>query len=324
MGQTRVKDENTNYVINSKNKFYATELRKAAQSRDFDKVVVLDSRKTCITTVKSNLHKLRAFANEFRSTCKQLKIAIPDTYISHCNQTMSIDYRYVHENSCERCIENKTAGEVKRKAGVKINQEAHDINERNRLSEVTTTEIADYRINKEGSSAYRYSKDEKKLVERLLHENKGNITRTCKMTLVDDNTIKKWIVTGDIKPYEGVDSFSRSHRGKAYSQEEKQQAIDLFYELGSIHEVKKITGIPDPTLHGWIRPEVKYERLSIKELNEKYEYYMNQADMIDKIKTEKESKRNQNLEKISELEDFLKTTIDAGMEELAKLKQEIE
>ena len=103
-----------------------------------------------------------------------------------------------------------------------------------------------------------------------------------------------------------------------------QQAIDLFYELGSIHEVKKITGIPDPTLHGWIRPEVKYERLSIKELNEKYEYHMNQADMIDKIKTEKESKRNQNLEKISELEDFLKTTMDAGMEELAKLKQEIE
>ena len=144
------------------------------------------------------------------------------------------------------------------------------------------------------------------------------------MTLVDDNTIKKWIVTGDIEPYEGVDSFSRSHRGKAYSKEEKQEAIDLFHELGSIHEVKKITGIPDPTLHGWIRPEVKYERLSIKELNEKYEYHMNQADMIDKIKTEKESKRNQNLEKIRELENFLKTTMDAGMEELAKLKQDIE
>ena len=319
MGQTRVKDENTNYVINSKNKFYANEFRKAAQSRDFNKVVVLDSRKTCITTVKSNLHELRAFANQFRSTCKQLKIEIPDTYISHCNQVMSVDYRYVHENSCERCIENKTAGEVKRKAGVKINQEAYDINERNRLSEVTTTEV-DYRINKEGSSAYRYSNDEKKMVERLLHENKGNITRTCKMTLVDDNTIKNWIVTGDIKSYEGTDSFSRSHRGKAYSAEEKQEAIDLFHELGSIHEVKKSTGIPDPTLHGWIRPEVKYERLSIKELNEKYEYYMNQADMIDKIKTEKESKRNQNLEKISELEDFLKT----GMKQLEQLKQEIE
>jgi len=319
MGQTRVKDENTNYVINSKNKFYASEFRKAAQSRDFNKIVVLDSRKTCITTVKSNLHELRAFANQFRSTCKQFKIAIPDTYISHCNQVMSVDYRYVHENSCERCIENKTAGEVKRKAGVKINQEAHDINERNRLSEVTTTEV-DYRINKEGSSAYRYSNDEKKLVERLLHENKGNITRTCKMTLVDDNTIKNWIVTGDIKPYEGMDSFSRSHRGKAYSAEEKQQAIDLFHELGSIHEVKKSTGIPDATLHGWIRPEVKYERLSIKELNEKYEYHMAQADMIDKIKTEKESKRSENLEKISELEDFLKT----GMKQLEQLKQEIE
>ena len=320
MGQTRVKDENTNYVINSKNKFYANEFRKAAQSRDFNKIVVLDSRKTCVTTIKSNLHNLRAFANEFRSTCKQLKIAIPDTYISHCNQTMSIDYRYVHENSCERCIENKTAGEVKRKAVVKINQEAHDINERNRLSEVTTTEIADYRINKSGTHNYRYSKDEKKLVERLLHENKGNVTETCAMTLVDDNTIKRWLRRGDIKPYEGEDAYVKSNRGNEYSKEEKQQAIDLFHELGSIHEVMNSTGIPDATLHGWIRPEVKYERLSIKELNEKYEYYMNQADMIDKIKTEKESKRNQNLEKISELEDFLKT----GMKQLEQLKQEIE
>jgi transposase-like protein len=320
MGQTRVKDDNTNYVINSKNKFYANELRKAAQSRDFNKVVVLDSKKTCITTVKSNLPDLRNFAKQFRSTCKTFKFQIPDTYISHCNQIMSIDYRYVHENSCERCIENKTAGEVKRKAVVKINQEAHDINERNRLSEVTTTEVVDYRLNKSGTHNYRYSKDEKKLVERLLHENKGNVTETCAMTLVDDNTIKRWLRRGDIKPYEGEDAYVKSNRGNEYSKEEKQQAIDLFHELGSIHEVMKSTGIPDATLHGWIRPEVKYERLSIKELNEKYEYHMAQADMIDKIKTEKESKRSENLEKISELEDFLKT----GMKQLEQLKQEIE
>jgi len=51
---------------------------------------------------------------------------------------------------------------------------------------------------------------------------------------------------------------------------------------------------------------------------------MNQADLIDRIKTEKEAKHSKSLEKISQLEAFLKTTIDDGMEQLAKLKKEIE
>ena len=47
---------------------------------------------------------------------------------------------------------------------------------------------------------------------------------------------------------------------------------------------------------------------------------MNQADLIDRIKTEKEAKHSESLEKINILEDFLKD----GMEQLAKLKKEIE
>ena len=320
MGQTRVKNDNINYVINSKSSHHASELRKAAQSREFNNVIVLDSKKTCITTVKSNLPDLRAFAKQFRSTCKTLKNQLPNTYMSHCNQTMSVEHRYVHENYCERCIENKRAGEVKRKAGVKINQEAYDINERNRLSEVTTTEVTDYRINKEGTRNYRYSLKEKKLVERLLHENLGNVGKTCAQTLVDDNTLNRWLLKGQIKPYEGEDAHVKSNRGKEYNSEEKQKAIDLFHETGSIHEVSKATGIPDSTIHAWIPSETKYEKLSVDELNDKYEYHMGQADMIDRIKTEKESKRNESLEKISQLENFLKT----GMEQLAELKREIE
>ena len=94
----------------------------------------------------------------------------------------------------------------------------------------------------------------------------------------------------------------------------------MYHEIGRIHEVSKATGIPDSTLHAWIPPETKYEKLSIEELNDKYEYHMNQADLIDRIKTEKEAKHSESLEKINILEDFLKD----GMEQLAKLKKEIE
>jgi len=182
----------------------------------------------------------------------------------------------------------------------------------------------EYLINKEGISGYRYSLEEKQLAEELLHENLGNVTLTCYMTGIDSNTINRWLLKGHIQPYEGEDAYVKLNRGKEYDSKEKQKAIEMYHEIGSIHEVSKATGIPDPTLHGWIRPEVKYERLSIKELNEKYEYHMNQADLIDRIKTEKEAKYSKSLEKISQLEAFLKTTIDDGMEQLAKLKKEIE
>ena len=179
-------------------------------------------------------------------------------------------------------------------------------------------------LNKEGTKNYRYSPEEKELVEDLLHENLGNIALTCLMTGVDDNTMTRWLYKGEIKPYEGEDAHVKSNRGNEYSSEEKQKAIDLFHETGSVHEVSKATGIPDPTIHGWIGPEVKYDRLSIEELNDKYEYHMNQADLIDRIKAEKEAKHSESLLKISQLEAFLKTTIDDGMEQLAKLKKEIE
>ena len=178
----------------------------------------------------------------------------------------------------------------------------------------------DYLINKEGTYGYRYSTEEKQMVEELLHENLGNETLTCLMTGIDSNTINRWLLKGQIKAYTGEDVYVKSNRGKEYDSKEKQKAIEMYYEIGSIHEVSKATGIPDPTLHGWIRPEVKYERLSIEELNDKYEYHMNQADLIDRIKTEKEAKHNESLEKINILEDFLKD----GMEQLAKLKKEIE
>ncbi len=144
------------------------------------------------------------------------------------------------------------------------------------------------------------------------------------MTGIDSNTINRWLLKGQIKAYTGEDVYVKSNRGKEYDSKEKQKAIEMYYEIGSIHEVSKATGIPDPTLHGWIRPEVKYERLSIEELNDKYEYHMNQADLIDRIKAEKEAKHSESLLKISQLEAFLKTTIDDGMEQLAKLKKEIE
>ena len=175
-------------------------------------------------------------------------------------------------------------------------------------------------LNKEGTKNYRYSPEEKKLVEDLLHENLGNITLTCLMTGVDDNTMTRWLYKDEIKPYEGEDAYVKSNRGNEYDSEKKQKAIDMYHEIGRIHEVSKATGIPDSTLHAWIPPETKYEKLSIEELNDKYEYHMNQADLIDRIKTEKEAKHSESLEKINILEDFLKD----GMEQLAKLKKEIE
>ena len=179
-------------------------------------------------------------------------------------------------------------------------------------------------INKKGTPGYRYSKEEKQLVEMLLYENLGNVTLTCLITGVDSNTVNRWIHNGDIQPYDGDDAYVKLNRGKAYTPERKQEAVDLFHETGSVHEVSKAVGIPDSTIHGWIEPDVRYDRLSIEELNDKYEYHMNQADLIDRIKAEKEAKHSESLLKISQLEAFLKTTIDDGMEQLAKLKKEIE
>ena len=150
---------------------------------------------------------------------------------------------------------------------------------------------------------YTYSQEEKQFIEMVLHEQKGNISITCETTGVDISTLRKWINKGTISAYEGK---RNRMRGKAHDPENKQKALDILNQTGSPAKASQATGIPESTIYTWGGDVDKYKKLSIEELNDKYEYFMAEADRVDKIMQEKIRMQDIGKARIEELENEIK------------------